>query len=440
MIRPVTFDDFCRRLIKQGRSQYVFSTLHNNPDVHKWAEIPGAEEQWQDIKDIFDVKMRSASELDRIANMKMHYKLVLDDLTRGLLYKAYWWIFRACKIKGIMEAKEEAQKKDQEEQDKKAPNTGQEFSVSKEKHDTATDDLLMKTEEHSLSVAKTDSFEGYKEYLAKNQSELDKRKNRERSFIVDSKPFSFEGHCYVCRKNVQFSVDYLHAYNVDSLLTPNWRERMICRSCGMNNRMRASVHLFEHLLQPHRQSKIYISEQTTPLYDWLAKNYPHVVGSEYLGRRVPFGKKNNQVIRNEDITDLTFSDNQFDFILSFDVFEHIADYQKALMECFRVLKPEGSLFFTVPFDANSQKNITRAVKKENNQIENLFPPEYHRELLHPKGCLVFYYFGWELLDQLKETGFDKVNAHLYWSERFGYLGGGQMVFIATKSSEYVPHP
>jgi hypothetical protein len=35
---------------------------------------------------------------------------VLDDLTRMLLYKAYWWAFRSCKIKGIMEEKETATK------------------------------------------------------------------------------------------------------------------------------------------------------------------------------------------------------------------------------------------------------------------------------------------------------------------------------------------
>lgn len=106
MIRPVGFDDFCQRLIKQGRSQYVFSTLHNDRVVYEWAEIREAEEHWDKIKPIFDAKIRSAAQLDRIAQLKEGHGLGLDKVTRRLLYQSYWWAFKACKIKGIMEAKE----------------------------------------------------------------------------------------------------------------------------------------------------------------------------------------------------------------------------------------------------------------------------------------------------------------------------------------------
>ena len=108
MARPVAFDDFCQRLIKQGRSQYVFSTLHADPDVHKWAEVVGAEEKWNNIRAIYEAKIRSARELDKIANMKLKYNLGLDDSTKRLLQMAYWWVFKACKIKGIVEAKEDS--------------------------------------------------------------------------------------------------------------------------------------------------------------------------------------------------------------------------------------------------------------------------------------------------------------------------------------------
>lgn len=105
MAREVTFDDFCRRLIKQGNSQYIFSTMYNDSEVHEWTEIIGAEEKWDRIKTIYEKKLRSARELDRIANLKLKYNLGLDDQTRRLLCKAYWWAFKACKIKGIVEAK-----------------------------------------------------------------------------------------------------------------------------------------------------------------------------------------------------------------------------------------------------------------------------------------------------------------------------------------------
>ncbi|MEM4260030.1 MAG: glycosyltransferase family A protein [Candidatus Woesearchaeota archaeon] len=106
MIRPINFEDFCNRLIKQGRSQYIFNTLHDDPAVRKWAEIDEAEEMWKDIAPIFEAKYNSAKQLDRLAEFKRKYGFEIDDMTKMLLYKAYWWIFKACKLKGIIESKE----------------------------------------------------------------------------------------------------------------------------------------------------------------------------------------------------------------------------------------------------------------------------------------------------------------------------------------------
>ncbi|MDH4264509.1 MAG: glycosyltransferase family 2 protein [Deltaproteobacteria bacterium] len=121
MVRPITFDGFCQRLIKQGRSQYIFSTLHNEPEVHRWAEVMGVEEKWINIRAIYEAKIRSARELDRIVNMKLKHHLDLDDLTMRLLYRAYWWTFKSCKIRGIVEAKEESQQKASANQYEKSP-------------------------------------------------------------------------------------------------------------------------------------------------------------------------------------------------------------------------------------------------------------------------------------------------------------------------------
>jgi len=45
---------------------------------------------------------------------------------------------------------------------------------------------------------------------------------------------------------------------------------------------------------------------------------------------------------------LTFNDNSFDVVLSFDVFEHIRDTNKHLSEIKRVLKPGGYYLFCTP--------------------------------------------------------------------------------------------
>jgi len=123
--------------------------------------------------------------------------------------------------------------------------------------------------------------------------------------------------------------------------------------------------------------------------------------------------------------------------LSFDVLEHIPNYKKALSECYRCLKPGGTLYFSIPFVKASEHNIVRANLSETGEIINLLPPEYHGNPLNSDGILCFYHFGWEILNDLKNAGFNDAKALLYWSEKFGYLGGEQFIFMATKQIPFI---
>ncbi|MGB7947212.1 MAG: glycosyltransferase family A protein [Candidatus Binatia bacterium] len=108
MVRDISFDAFCKRLVRQGESQYVFSQLHPDAEVQKWAEMVGAEEEWQRIEKVYEAVVRSARELDRIVNLKLDLGLELDDLTIDLLHRAYRNAFRACKLRGIYNRRSEA--------------------------------------------------------------------------------------------------------------------------------------------------------------------------------------------------------------------------------------------------------------------------------------------------------------------------------------------
>ena len=110
MVRDISFDAFCKRLIRQGESQYVFSQLHPDAEVQKWTEMIGAEEEWQRIEKVYEAVIRSARELDRIANLKLELGLELDDVTIDLLHRAYRNAFKACKLKGIDNRRSEALK------------------------------------------------------------------------------------------------------------------------------------------------------------------------------------------------------------------------------------------------------------------------------------------------------------------------------------------
>lgn len=245
------------------------------------------------------------------------------------------------------------------------------------------------------------------------------------SFENKIKDNNLSGYCYVCDKSIDFIIDR------NNNLSPNWRETLTCPSCNLNNRLRASYHIFNEICKPSTDCKIYITEQITLFYKLLKRNFPDTIGSEFLDNNYEPGKYYNK-IRHENLTKLSFPDEYFDFILSFDVLEHIPDFKKAIIQCYQKLKSKGYFLFSIPFIKNSQDNIIRACITKNNEIKHILPPEYHGDPVNRSGCLCFYHFGWEILEILKETGFKNSNALLYWSKFYGYLGGWQIIFIAEK--------
>lgn len=284
-----------------------------------------------------------------------------------------------------------------------------------------------------LSTIRIESYHDYLGHAAAMGDEYQQRRRVEQHLVTGPASFLTAGRCYVCQETVDFYSDFQYAFHDEQgRPMPNWRERLVCPLCRLNNRMRASIHIFEQLCGPRAESAIYLTEQTTPVYAWFREHYPHSMGSEYLGEAVPFGTTNEHGIRNESVTRLTFADNCFDFIVSFDVFEHVPEYEKALRECLRCLKPSGTLLLSVPFDLGSEAHIVRARITPDESIEHLLPPEYHGDPLSTAGCLCFYHFGWELLPQLRAIGFATAEACLYWSREFGYLGGEQILFLARK--------
>jgi SAM-dependent methyltransferase len=185
-------------------------------------------------------------------------------------------------------------------------------------------------------------------------------------------------------------------------------------------------------LSPDENSNIYIAEQVTPMYNYLKAKYKNLTGSEYLGPDVKPGSVDHRGLRHEDATNLSFSDNEFDFYLTFECFEHISDFGKAFSESYRILKKGGMLYWTVPFVADSHKNIIRATVTNGN-INHILPPEYHGDPVNAGGGILCYtHFGWEMFDQLKHAGFKDAYAITYWSNSLGYYDGGQFLFCAIK--------
>lgn len=250
---------------------------------------------------------------------------------------------------------------------------------------------------------------------------------------IGDEPFSLDGFCLPCNKPVSFLVDMkFGGTRQKNSWLPNWRERIVCPLCGMNNRQRLIAALIKPILKGHQNKNVYLMEQVTPIFNWVTKIFSEhsIVGSEYLGFEYTSGDFVDGV-RHEDIESLSFIDNEFDLIISNDVFEHVPNPTKAFAECARVLKSGGTMIVTIPFFDNKNKSVSRAKISEGSLL-HILEPIYHGNPVSNNGSLVFTDFGWDILETLLLTGFSDVSLEIYASAEFGHLGKGQLVFRLVK--------
>lgn len=246
----------------------------------------------------------------------------------------------------------------------------------------------------------------------------------------EQESWTMAGYCEVCQAAASFRMGWEYSDHV----VPNYREHLQCPSCGLNNRQRFVASYLARLVGEKRRD-VYLHDQVSPVYRWAKQHLTQctVTGREYLGPSVAPGSVIDG-IRHEDALNLTFPSESLDVIVSTDVYEHVPDIEKTIAEARRVLRPGGTLLFSVPFFAGSQQTIQRAALDASGQVLHLHPPQYHGNPISPdEGSLVFYDYGWDLLDLFRGSGFRDAYALAYYSYFYGYLGEGlQLVFVAER--------
>ncbi len=118
-----------------------------------------------------------------------------------------------------------------------------------------------------------------------------------------------------------------------------------------------------------------------PYRDYIQE---HSKISEYLGLDIEGGIEYSQTVKPDftwDGSQMPFSDDEFDCVMATEVLEHCPEPGSVLAEIYRVLKPGGQVFFTVPF---------------------LWP-------LHETPYDMYRYTPWSLTKLITEAGFDKVD-------------------------------
>jgi SAM-dependent methyltransferase len=139
-------------------------------------------------------------------------------------------------------------------------------------------------------------------------------------------------------------------------------------------------------------------------FEFLSKHCANFTFSEYFPGKPPVVNG----IRNEDITNLTFPSNSFDLLTSNGVMEHVPEDVQGYRECYRVLKPGGSLVFTVPLYDTPES--VKLASVNGSGIVWHGTPEYHDSRLGGAfSAPTFWRHSWrDMCDRVGQVGFRSV--------------------------------
>jgi len=282
-------------------------------------------------------------------------------------------------------------------------------------------------------VARCRSLAEYNDFCSSSNASM--RRAFDKDLILahgSEESWSVPGWSILASQTVNFGVDQLSGgYQLEGVWYPNLRERLVCPITGLNNRQRLVCSLVAQRTQEN--SRLWFMEQVTPVYAWAASfnKSCEIIGSEYCGPQHASGAIIDG-IRHEDCENLSFADGSINLIVSNEVFEHVANPEKALRECARVLARGGEMIATIPFSTQSANTVVRARLDANGELNHEMEPVYHGNPMSDKGSLVFTDFGWDVLDMLKTCGFSDAVFDVYHNPKFGHYGDGLIVLWANK--------
>jgi len=185
--------------------------------------------------------------------------------------------------------------------------------------------------------------------------------------------------------------------------------------------------LADLLTETHRPS-VYELSARGPLMKFFRREKVDLTCSEYFDDLPPGQWRGG--VQCQDVQQLSYRDELFDFCTSTEVFEHVPDDGNGFREIRRVLKPGGRFVFTVPL-AEEARTIERA-KLEHGRIVHLLPPEYHGDRQRGFGSvLAFRNYGRDICERLREAGF--AHAQIVAPPIKLWWGCGSSVIVAGKS-------
>jgi hypothetical protein len=162
-------------------------------------------------------------------------------------------------------------------------------------------------------------------------------------------------------------------------------ESAACPMCGSVARDRFVYHCLTTRQPPARNGAPPLRLlETSPR---LGADYRDVMAERFDYLCSDFDLKAHRAEIQIDLQAIDLPDDHLDVLVTAHVLEHVPDYQAALAEIFRVVRPGGVLYLNIPVVA-----ATTSVPTE---------PEYHAD-----HTLVHWHFGFDIVDELRAVGFE----------------------------------
>ena len=210
---------------------------------------------------------------------------------------------------------------------------------------------------------------------------------------------NWAGYCPICEAHVRF---FVHG---------KWyRDELLCGRCYSLPRERALMRVVQSLYPNWRELKIHESSPgDRGASRKIAHEGEHVVQSQYIpeepaGSLTPSG----QIVQS--LEQQTFLDEQFDIVITQDVFEHLFHPDLAIREIVRTLKPGGAHIMSVPIVRKAEPSRPRAVLEDGN-TRHLMEPEYHGNPVGDGKSLVTFDWGYDIADYLTQASFATTTIH-----------------------------
>lgn len=187
------------------------------------------------------------------------------------------------------------------------------------------------------------------------------------------------------------------------------REGHACTTCHMSKRVRMLLWSLRRLFPASGGFRVLHFNQINHLSPAL-RAFGDVTETSYQPG-MERGARAGEFV-NEDICQLTFPSNHFDLAIHSETLEHVFDFNKALGEVERVLKPGGVQVYTVPL-LHARPTRPRMQQTADGQVLNLLSPSYHgNEGEFP----VVWEFGRDFLEH-RRLSIDELHYDNYWQNK-----------------------